>query len=75
VRPSHKLKNNNELALKETVSNMYYIQLAQDRVQWQGLVNTAINLEVPQMAGNLLTSSVIYQSPKHSLGPCCNLFS
>ena len=36
--------------------------------------NIAIKLEVPHMGRNQLTSSVIYQFLKHSLGPCCNLF-
>jgi hypothetical protein len=29
-----------------------YIHLAQDRDQWRSLVNTVMNLRVPEMAGN-----------------------
>jgi hypothetical protein len=32
-----------------------WIHLAQDRDQWQALVNTVMNLQVPQKAGNFLT--------------------
>lgn len=32
------------------------IHLAQDTCQWQAAVNTAINLQIPEKAGNLLTS-------------------
>jgi hypothetical protein len=35
-----------------------WIRLALVRVQWQVPVNTIINLQVPQMAGNSLTTSV-----------------
>jgi hypothetical protein len=33
-----------------------WIHLAQDRDQWRGLVNTLMNLRVPQRAGNFLTT-------------------
>jgi hypothetical protein len=33
-----------------------WIHLAQEREQWRGLVNTVMNLRVPQKAGNFLTS-------------------
>jgi len=37
-------------------SGMDWIELAQDRGRWRALVNEAMNLQVPQNAGNFLTS-------------------
>jgi hypothetical protein len=40
--------DDNKMDLKETgCEGMDQIQLAQDRVQWWGLVNTVMNLWVP----------------------------
>ena len=33
-----------------------WIDMAQDRDRWQTLVNEVMNLQVPQNAGNLVTS-------------------
>ena len=33
---------------------MDWIDMAQDRDRWQALVNTVMNLQVPQTAGNFL---------------------
>jgi hypothetical protein len=41
-----------EIVLEDVV----WIHLAQDSVQWQAVVNTVMNVPVPQEAGNLLTS-------------------
>jgi hypothetical protein len=35
---------------------MDWIDLAQDRERWRALVNTVMNLGVPQNAGNFFTS-------------------
>jgi hypothetical protein len=35
---------------------MDWIDLAQDRVQWRTLVNTVMNLRVPQNVGKFLSS-------------------
>jgi len=35
--------------------SMEWIDLAQDRDRWRAIVNTAMNLWVPQSAGNLLS--------------------
>jgi hypothetical protein len=38
---------------------MYWIDLAQDRDQWWALVNTVMNLQVPENAGKFLNSCAI----------------
>jgi hypothetical protein len=38
---------------------MDWIYLAQDRDQWSVLVNTVMNLQVPQNAGKFLSSCTI----------------
>jgi hypothetical protein len=41
---------------------MDWIHLAQDRSQWQGLLNTIMSLLVPQNSGNFLIGSAIINS-------------
>jgi len=38
------------------MGGMDWIDLAQDRDKWWALVNVIMNLQVPQNAGNFLTS-------------------
>jgi hypothetical protein len=48
----HRLKNNIKIDFKETeYENVDWIQLAQERVQWQALVNMVMNLWFPLVVG------------------------
>jgi hypothetical protein len=50
-------EDNIKMDLREKVfGDVDWIHLAQDRDRWRALVNTAMNLQVPQNAGNFLTS-------------------
>jgi len=55
-RPMHIWEDDIKIDLQEVGWGMYWIDLAQDRERWQALVNAAMNLWVPQNAGNFLTS-------------------
>jgi hypothetical protein len=47
-RPRRRWEDNNKLELREIgIDGANWIQLAQDRVQWQPFVNTVMNLRVP----------------------------
>jgi hypothetical protein len=37
------------------LEDVYWMQLAQDKDQWQSLVNMVMNLQVPLKSGNFLT--------------------
>jgi hypothetical protein len=46
-----------KIDLKEKgIQDVDWICLAQNRCQWRAFVNTTISLQIPQEAGNLLTS-------------------
>jgi hypothetical protein len=47
-RSSHRWEDNIKLDFREIgINGVNWIQLAQDRVQWQAFVNMVINLQVP----------------------------
>jgi hypothetical protein len=59
-RPRRKWVDNIKLDLEEIgLDGMYWIHLAQDRDQWRALVNTVMNLRVPQNDGKFLSSCTI----------------
>jgi hypothetical protein len=56
-RPRRRWEDNIKMDLRERRwGGMDWIDLAQDRDQWRALVNTAMNLRVPQNAGKFLGS-------------------
>ena len=56
-RTSHKFEDNIKMDLQEVGGGiMDLIDLAQDRDRKRGLVTALMNLQVPQYAGNFLTS-------------------
>jgi hypothetical protein len=53
-RPTYKREDNIKMNLSETeCEGVDWIHLAQDRGQWQAVLNTVMNLQVP--AGKFLT--------------------
>jgi hypothetical protein len=60
-RPKRRRDDNIEMDLKEIgLNDVNWIHVAQDRGQWRALVNTVMNLRVPQKTGNFLASSAHY---------------
>jgi hypothetical protein len=59
-RPRRRWVDNTKVDLREIGwDGMEWIDLAQNRDQWRALVNTAMNLRVPQNGGKLLNSNKI----------------
>jgi len=56
ARPRRRWEDNIKVDLQEMgLVVMDWIELAQDRDRWWGLVNAVMNLQVPQNADNFLT--------------------
>jgi len=56
-RSRHRWEDNIRMDLKEIgCEGVGWVHLVQDRDQWRPLVNTVMNLRVPQKEGNFLTS-------------------
>jgi hypothetical protein len=56
-RHKRRWEDNIKMNLREIcLEFVVWIHLAQDRDQWCALVNTVMNLRVPQKAGNFLNS-------------------
>jgi len=56
-RPMRRWEDNIMMYLQEVgCGGMDWIELAQDWYRWWALVNVVMNLQVPQIAGNFLTS-------------------
>jgi hypothetical protein len=56
------------------LSGMDWIDLAENRDQWRYLVNTVMNLQVPQNVGKLL-SSCTTGAQFHGASQFCSLYS
>ena len=56
-RPRRRWEDNIEMGFFQVVGRggMDWIELAQDRDRWRGLVNAVVNFRFPQNAGNFLS--------------------
>jgi len=64
----HRWEDNINMDLQEVgYGVMNWIELAQDRDRWQALVNTVMNLQVPQIAGSFLTSCKLVSFSRSTL--------
>jgi hypothetical protein len=67
-RPRHRREDNIKMDLQEGgCEGMDWIELAQDRDQWQALVNAERNLWIPQNAGNFLTGQKLVSFSRRTL--------
>jgi hypothetical protein len=56
-RPRRRWEDNIKMDLQEVgCGSMDWIELAEDRERWRGVVTAVMNLRVPENAGNILTS-------------------
>jgi len=56
-RPRRRWEDNIKMDLQEVGGEFEnWMELAQDRDRWRALVSTVMNLRVPKMRGNFLTS-------------------
>ena len=56
-QPTHSWEDNIKMSLREVEGgSMDWIDLAQDKDRWRGLVNAVMNFHVQYNAGNCLTS-------------------
>jgi hypothetical protein len=56
-RPRRRWEDNIKMDLREVgCGGADWVDLAQDRNRWRAVVNTVMNLRVPQNAGNFLSS-------------------
>jgi hypothetical protein len=46
-RPRRRWEDNIQMYLQEMCADVYWIHIAQERLQWQGVLNTVTNFCVP----------------------------
>jgi hypothetical protein len=67
-RPKHRWEDNIKMDLQEVGwGSMDSIEVAKGRDRWQALVNAVMNLWVPQIMGNFLTSCKPVSFPRGTL--------